>query len=63
MEDLPKTYASALLELAEKHNALDDVHTDIDTLLVRTEDINVATLSVRNMSMVCDCQMAKLACA
>lgn len=34
MDDLPKTYASALLELAEKHNVLDNVHTDIDTLLV-----------------------------
>lgn len=33
MDDLPKTYASALLELAEKHNVLDDIHTDVDTLL------------------------------
>lgn len=32
MEDLPKTYASALLDLAQRSDILDQVHSDIDTL-------------------------------
>lgn len=32
MDDLPKTYASALLELAENNNIVDEIHGDIDTL-------------------------------
>ena len=35
MDDLPKTYASALLELAENNDIVDQIHGDIDTLNVR----------------------------
>ncbi len=35
MDDLPKTYASALLELAENNDLVDEIHGNIDTLNVR----------------------------
>lgn len=37
MDDLPKTYASALLELAENNNIVDEIHGDIDTLNVSSQ--------------------------